>query len=129
LPTYRAATVPGFPNKIWYDSRAMTNIFAFHEMEKYNRVTYASNKEKAFVVQMENGKEIRVEKSPSGLYYYQPRKLFNTNKHETTMIDVVEGKKSSQSNKLLKRTKPENSTMHAIPIHSRLQDYYQLEFH
>jgi hypothetical protein len=33
LSTNLAATVPGFPHKVRYDSRAMTNIFTFHELE------------------------------------------------------------------------------------------------
>jgi hypothetical protein len=61
----------------------MTNIFAFHEMEKYYRITYDSNNEKDFVVHMENGKEIRFEKSPSGLYYYQAIKSFDMVEEKT----------------------------------------------
>jgi len=45
LSTNLTATVPGFPSRVWYDPKAMTNIFAFHEMEKYYRITYDSNKE------------------------------------------------------------------------------------
>jgi hypothetical protein len=93
LSTNLTARVPGFPNRVWYDSRAMTNVFTFHEMEKYYRITYDLNEEKAFVVHIENGKDIRFKKSPSGLWYYQPSKSSNTNKNETTMINMVEENK------------------------------------
>jgi hypothetical protein len=56
LSTNMTSTVPGYPYRVWYNSRAMTNIFAFHEMENFYRITHDHNKEKAFVVQVEDGK-------------------------------------------------------------------------
>jgi hypothetical protein len=56
LTTKMTVTVPGYPIRVWYDPKAITNIFDFHEMEKLYRITYDSKKEKSFIVHLEKGR-------------------------------------------------------------------------
>ena len=45
----KKANVPGFGD-VWFDDKAIANIFGFADMKKKHRITYDSDKEDAFVV-------------------------------------------------------------------------------
>ena len=49
LRTNKRANVPGY-GEVWYDEKAITNIFSFEEMDDKHRITYDSLKEKSLVV-------------------------------------------------------------------------------
>ncbi len=70
LITYKKSNVPGYGD-VWFDERAITNIFSFAEMEDKYRITYDSWKEKAFVVNMPY-KQVKFARSTNGLYYFKP---------------------------------------------------------
>jgi hypothetical protein len=71
LQTNYTAKVPGYHKDVWFDPKAMTNIFAFHEMEEKYRITYDSHHEPAFYVHTPD-KIIKFTRAPNGLYYYKP---------------------------------------------------------
>ena len=72
--TQTEATVPGFWKRVWFDERAITNIFAMHELAQQYRITFDSSKENAFIVHSDP--PIKFQKAPNGLYYYIPSKAF-----------------------------------------------------
>jgi hypothetical protein len=90
------ATVPNY-GKLWYNPKAVTNIFSLSEMEKKHRITYDSTKEKAFTVHRLN-KEVKFIKSSNRLYYHKPRNDTNKNKGKTpvnhTIIPITASVKS-----------------------------------
>jgi hypothetical protein len=67
--TKKIADVPGY-STVWYDKTAIANIFRLSELKKKHRVTYDSEKEDAFIVQMNNN-TLKFEYSPEGLYTYK----------------------------------------------------------
>ena len=70
----RKATVPGY-GKVWYDEKAVANIFGLGNMIKKHRVTFDSKKENAFLVHKKDG-IIKFKASPEGLYYCTPSNKF-----------------------------------------------------
>ena len=60
------AELPGY-GTLWFDHKAMTNIFGLASMNKKHRVTYDSAVEKAFVVHLP-GKKVKFVEGPDGLY-------------------------------------------------------------
>jgi hypothetical protein len=67
--TKKIANVPGY-GKVWYDKTAIANIFGLYKLKKKHRVTYDSEKEDAFIVQMNNN-TLKFECNPKGLYTYK----------------------------------------------------------
>ena len=65
----QVAEVPGY-GQVWYDAKAVENIFGLSDMKKRYRVTYNSEKGNAFVIYME-GKEIQFKCNENGLYEYK----------------------------------------------------------
>ena len=74
--------VLGF-GKVWYDKKAITNIFSFSEMEDKYCIIYDSSIKKAFKVHLPN-KIIKFKRSDNGLYYatanYAKNQLLKNNK-------------------------------------------------
>jgi len=70
LKTNQKAFVKGF-GEVWFDSRAITNIFSFAEMEDKHRITYDSTNESAFLVELQD-KIVKFKQSDNGLYYFDP---------------------------------------------------------
>ena len=53
LRTNKRANVPGY-GEVWYDEKAITNIFSFAEMEDKHRITYDSFKELSLYIYRTN---------------------------------------------------------------------------
>ena len=53
--------------RVWYDRKALMNIFAFATLKKKFRVTYDSSKEDAFLVHMPNN-IVKFRPDKNGLY-------------------------------------------------------------
>ena len=93
------ATVQGF-GEVWYDPKAMANIFSFSELKMKHKITYDSADEDAFLIHLPN-KIIRFNKTNEGLYAYRPNdhvlhppntiKTGEMNKHHDT-IDMATNK-------------------------------------
>jgi hypothetical protein len=67
--TKKIAGVPGY-STVWFDKTAIANIFGLSELKKKHRVAYDSEKEDAFIVQMNND-TLKFECNPKGLYTYK----------------------------------------------------------
>jgi hypothetical protein len=93
------ATIPGYNKKVWFSTRAITNIVALSNLIQQYRITYYSN-DLTFVVHCEPDKsnmEFRMHKS--GLHYYDPR----TRKNERlSFVNTVAKNKSSFSKRQIK---------------------------
>ena len=66
----KVAQVPGF-GQVWYNEKAIANIFGLSDLKKKHRVTYDSTKEDAFLVQVNGGKILKFEGTEDGLYLYE----------------------------------------------------------
>ena len=60
------------PGEAWYDPQQLTNIFGFGSMADDYHVTYDNNKEDAFIIHSSDGRTIKFERTPEGLYAYTP---------------------------------------------------------
>jgi len=71
------ATIPGYKKKVWFSTKAITNIIALSNLIKQYRVTYDSN-DLMFVVHCEPSKtSMEFRMHGSGLHYYDLRKEDN----------------------------------------------------
>jgi hypothetical protein len=68
LFTNQKATVLNY-GEVWYNPKAISNIFSLANMEKKHHITYDSSKEKSFIVHLPN-KTIKFVKSFKSLYYH-----------------------------------------------------------
>ena len=81
----KKATLPGYKSKVWFSTRAITNIIALSNLIQQYRVTYDSD-ELMFVVHREPEKpNMDFKMHESGLHYYDLR----TRKDERLFINTV----------------------------------------
>ncbi|KAL7574114.1 hypothetical protein ACA910_014803 [Epithemia clementina (nom. ined.)] len=112
LEVQHKATVPGF-GLVWFDKRAITNIFSFAEMEDKQRITYKDhNGKKAFVVHLDE-RQVKFCRSKNGLYYYKPK--YNT--REISMVEAIEENKRMFTPRQVKRAKTARALYYAIEHH------------
>jgi hypothetical protein len=112
LRTNKHANVPGY-GEVWYDEKAITNIFSFALMEDKYKITYDSTKQKAFVVHLPN-KQIRFTQSKNGLYYYKPNYSTNNTSHVNHSIESVDENKKLYTARQVKRAREVRQLYHAL---------------
>ena len=93
LETDQVAEVPGF-GTVWYDSRAIANIFGLNDLKDKYRVTYDSKHGDTFKVHMEE-KVIEFKCNKEGLYEYEvsdeyKETLCESNKGEQSVSHLIE---------------------------------------
>jgi hypothetical protein len=83
------ASIPGYTKRVWFSSRAITNIVALNNLIQQYRVTYDSN-ELMFVVHREPQKpNMEFKMHESGLHYYDPRMRSNEKIEHLTFVNTV----------------------------------------
>jgi hypothetical protein len=93
------ATIPGYKKKVWFSTRAITNIVALSNLIQQYRITYDSNN-LMFVVHREPDKpNIEFRMHESGLHYYDPRTWMN---ERMLFINTVAENKTSFSKRQIK---------------------------
>jgi hypothetical protein len=85
--------LPGYPGEVWYNPAGITNIISLADAEKYFRVRFDSEREKAFVVKKFDGTEHRFVKTAHGLYCFDTA-THNTTEHGMTLVTTVANNKS-----------------------------------
>ena len=82
----KKADVPEF-GTVWFDDRAIANIFGLCDLKKKYRVTYDSEIEDAFIVHDKEKGNIKFSCTEEGLYAFTPSESYrkNLNKNETTL--------------------------------------------
>jgi hypothetical protein len=87
----KKATLPGYKKKVWFSTRAITNIIALSNIIQQYRVTYDSD-EMMFIVHREPGKSnMNFRMHESGLHYYDPRNRKNEQLFVNTVADNLLG--------------------------------------
>jgi hypothetical protein len=120
LSTKMKATVPGF-GLVWYQPKAITNIFSFAEMEDKFPISYIA-KDKTFVVHLPN-KDVKFKRSGNKLYYCQAD--YSTNNNEVSIshaniclahvgIDSIEENKLLYTPRQVQRSKTARQLYHAL---------------
>ena len=71
----KVAQVPGF-GQVWYNEKAIVNIFGLSDLKNKHRVTYDSTKEDAFLVHVNGGKILKFKGTEDGLYLYEVPKAY-----------------------------------------------------
>jgi hypothetical protein len=93
------AAIPSYNKKVWFSTRAITNIVALSNLIQQYRITYDKN-DLMFVVHHEPDKaDMEFRMHESGLHYYDP----HTRKNERlSLVNTVAENKSSFSKRQIK---------------------------
>jgi len=119
LTTNNEAQVPGF-GKVWFNNKAITNMFSFAEMEDKCRITCDSQKERAFIVHMPD-KQVKFQHQPNGLYTTITQ--CDTGNEEdgnqnyrsaTNLLNTVEENKSMYTDHQVAKAKRARELCHAV---------------
>ena len=97
---------------VWYNPKAITNIFSYAEMVARFRVTYDSDTEDAFKVHLPH-KIIKFERIPEGLYVLKMGEDKQV-KQQVQLLTTVEENKSFYSNRQFERAKKARLLYHAV---------------
>ncbi|KAL7578956.1 hypothetical protein ACA910_006924 [Epithemia clementina (nom. ined.)] len=109
LKVRHKATVPGF-GLVWFDHRAITNIFSFAEMEDRHRIAYEDHKGTTALVVHLAESQARFRRSENGLYYFKPK--YNT--REINMVEAIVENKRMFTPRQVKRAKTARALYYAI---------------
>ena len=71
---------------IWYDKKAIVNIFSFAEMGDQYRITYDSKKGDLFEIHTDEN-IVQFKRSPEGLYYYN---VTNQSREEIAKLNKLQ---------------------------------------
>ena len=102
--------VPDY-GEVWFNERALTNIFSLAELRKKYHVTYDSNKEEAFIMHFKEGKPAKFTQSPNGLYYRQP--TYNV-KQQASFIETVDENKQFYTDRQFREAKKARELYQAL---------------
>lgn len=106
LVTTKKADLPHW-GEVWFDDKAITNIFSYAEMADRYRVTYDSAKEDAFFVHLQD-KIVRFNRIGSNLYVYKPPIK------RTQLLNTVEENKTFFMQRQFDRAKRARDLYHAL---------------
>ena len=116
----KKADVPEF-GTVWFDDRAIANIFGLCDLKKKYRVTYDSEIEDAFIVHDKEKGNIKFSCTEEGLYAFTPSESYrkNLDKNETTLatdclIASVEENKKGYTERQFKRAKEARALYHKV---------------
>jgi hypothetical protein len=101
--------INGLDGRVYYDPESIANIFSFSKLAEQYHVTYDNNVEDAFTINIE-GKQIKFEHSPEGLYYYN----VGTRSNEKQLISTVAENRGNFSTQQYKRAKVARKWYHNI---------------
>jgi hypothetical protein len=108
--TKKIAGVPGY-SMVWYDETAIANIFGLSKLKKKHRVTYDSEKEKAFIVHM-NDNTLKFECSPKGLYTYKVSDEYL--KKQSHLINMVKENRVGYTQRQFEQAKRARELYHIV---------------
>ena len=119
-PEQKKASVSNF-GKVWFDDRAIANIFGMVDLKKKFRVTFDSAKEDAFLVHMD-GNIIKFKCNQEGLYEYKPtedykrslKKPQDVTKRVSNMVSSVEENKKGYTERQFLRAKAARRLYHNV---------------
>ena len=124
----KTATVPDY-GKVWYDEKAITNIFSLGKMTDKHRVTFDSDIEDAFIVHLNDKDKAKFERNDKNLYVYRPKpkkkvefagvgidKDNNESRDdkEYQLLDTVEDNEMLYSQRQLDKAKKARNLLHTL---------------
>ena len=65
----KQAMVPGF-GTVWFDERAIANIFAMQDLKQQHHITYDSDVEDAFLVHRKGKDPVKFKCTSQGIYAF-----------------------------------------------------------
>ncbi len=89
METTKQATLPNY-GKVWFDERAITNVFSLARLADKYRVVMDSAVENAIMVHTPNG-VIKFSKGPEYIYYYKPSEHKKVVQFLSTVKDAMRG--------------------------------------
>ena len=115
----QVADVPGF-GTVWYDDKAIANIFGLSDLKRRYRITYDSKKEDAFIVHMPK-KNIKFKCNPEGLYQYNVPKSYKDSleqgqrtKGTSNMIASIAENRKGYTQRQFERAKVARNLYHIV---------------
>ena len=110
LVTRQKADLPQW-GEVWFNDKAVTNIFSYAEMADRYRIKYDSEEDDAFFVYLPN-KTVRFERIGNNLYVYKPRN--KTIPQRIQLLNTVNENKSFYTQRQFERAKRARDLYHAL---------------
>jgi hypothetical protein len=108
------AEVPNYQGKVWFDEKAMTNVFSMALMEEKYRITYDSGVESAIIVHTERG-PVKFTKGPENLYYFKPKyRTTNEIMSATNFVETVKENELFYTPRQIESAKRAKKLMHSL---------------
>ena len=113
--------------EVWFNEKAITNIFSYAEMADRYRITYDSEKEDAFIVHLPD-KPVRFKRIGINLYVFKPTTTIKA--ENAQMFNSVEENKKFYTERQFERAKRARDLFHALgtPSIKRLQGNNSYEY-
>ena len=109
LETTQKADLPHW-GEVWFNPRAITNIFSYAEMADRYRVTYDSSKQDAFTVHLPH-KEVKFQRIGLNLYVFKPETVTQSG---IQFINTVEENSRFYTQRQFQRAKKARELYHAL---------------
>ena len=97
--------------EVWFNEKAITNIFSYAEMADRYRITYDSEKEDAFIVHLPD-KTVRFERIGMNLYVFKPTTRIRA--ENAQMLNTLEENKTFYTERQFQRAKRARDLFHAL---------------
>ncbi len=113
LETNLKADLPNW-GEVWYNPKAITNIFSYAEMADKYRVTYDSKDHDSFIVHLPN-RQVKFERMPlMNLYVHKPKLDSNHTLSAPQFLTTVEENKTFYTKRQFEKAKRARDLYHAL---------------
>ena len=110
------ADFPGYPNPVWFDRRAMTNIISYAKLAKHFWIQYDNKIENAFFLHRHDGTVLKFICSECGLYYHDMKN------RERCLIQTVKENEIGYAKRELDQAKLARK-LYGMVGHPSIKDY------
>ena len=101
--------------EVWFNDKAITNIFSYAKMADRYMITYESEKEDAFIVHLPD-KPVWFERIGINLYVFKPHTAVKA--ENALMLKIVEENKTFYTERQVERAKRARDLFHALGMHA-----------
>ena len=110
------ADFPGYPNPVWFDRRAITNIISYAKLADSFRITYDNRVEDAFILHRKDNTILKFSHSSCGLYYHDIMNI------DRCLIQTIKENEIGHTKRELDQAKVAEKT-YGMVGHPSIKDY------
>ena len=112
LVTKKKADVPEW-GEVWYNAKAITNIFSFAKMAGWYKITYDSDNGDFFLVHLSNDRVICFQRLSNNLYAYKPERKV-PQRTRLQLLNTMDENKSFYTQRQFDQAKRARDLYHAL---------------